>query len=146
MAMTAPLDFTPTLPTFDRPLPVYEAPRARTNRPASVRHHEPRPSSSINGLLAVVIGLGIVVVAVMFFGGGAAANGPLVPASADSQVSDSIEIYVVQPGDTLWAIAARVAPEGTDVRDVVDRLRVSAGTANLDVGQRIIIDHANLTG
>jgi hypothetical protein len=46
-------------------------------------------------------------------------------------------IYVVQPGDTLWAIAERLTPEGIDVRHTVDRLSDSAGGSFLQPGQRI---------
>ena len=48
--------------------------------------------------------------------------------------------YVVQPGDTLWSIAARLAPDD-DPRAVVDALRVLAnGTADLQVGDRLDLD------
>jgi hypothetical protein len=46
------------------------------------------------------------------------------------------EAYVVQPGDTLWDIAARVAP-GKDPRPVVDELADRAGSPVLQAGQRI---------
>lgn len=49
------------------------------------------------------------------------------------------EVYVVQPGDTLWTIAAAVAPD-RDPRPVVDRLREVNHTATLDVGDRLVID------
>jgi hypothetical protein len=45
-------------------------------------------------------------------------------------------VYVVQPGDTLWAIAARVAPDA-DRRDVVAQLADAAGGSELVPGQRI---------
>ncbi|MBT8240272.1 MAG: LysM peptidoglycan-binding domain-containing protein [Acidimicrobiales bacterium] len=78
------------------------------------------------------------------FGGGLAANSPVEPASADSVVTDAIEIYIVQPGDTLWGIASTITPAGGDVRDTVDYLSTAAGGADLEIGQRIIIDHAAL--
>jgi hypothetical protein len=46
------------------------------------------------------------------------------------------EVYVVQPGDTLWSIADQVAP-GADRRDVVGRLTDAAGGSALVPGQRI---------
>jgi nucleoid-associated protein YgaU len=46
------------------------------------------------------------------------------------------QVYVVQPGDTLWSIAARVAPDA-DRRDVVGRLADAAGGSELVPGQRI---------
>ena len=48
-------------------------------------------------------------------------------------------VYVVQPGDTLWAIAERFTPEGIDVRHTVDRLSDAAGGALLQPGQRIVL-------
>ncbi|HET9770886.1 MAG TPA: LysM peptidoglycan-binding domain-containing protein [Acidimicrobiia bacterium] len=50
-------------------------------------------------------------------------------------------VYVVQPGDTLWSIAERVAP-GADPRPVVDELRDRNGGTELEVGDRL--DVANL--
>jgi nucleoid-associated protein YgaU len=46
------------------------------------------------------------------------------------------EVYVVQPGDTLWSIADRVAPD-VDRRDVVSQLTDAAGGSDLVPGQRI---------
>lgn len=43
---------------------------------------------------------------------------------------------VVQPGDTLWSIAAAVAP-GSDVRVTVDRLIALNGAAAIVVGQQL---------
>jgi hypothetical protein len=45
-------------------------------------------------------------------------------------------VYVVQPGDTLWSIAERVAPDA-DRREVVSRLGDAAGGSDLVPGQRI---------
>ncbi|MHB1138746.1 MAG: LysM peptidoglycan-binding domain-containing protein [Microthrixaceae bacterium] len=54
--------------------------------------------------------------------------------------------YVVQPGDTLWAVAAQVAP-GADPADVVDRLVELNSTAGVELrsdaplrtGQRLVV-------
>ncbi|HEX6236135.1 MAG TPA: LysM domain-containing protein [Acidimicrobiales bacterium] len=48
------------------------------------------------------------------------------------------ETYVVQPGDTLWTIARRIAPD-SDPRPVVDALRSANGGAELGVGQELVL-------
>jgi hypothetical protein len=45
-------------------------------------------------------------------------------------------VVVVQPGDTLWAMARRLQPEG-DVRPLVDRLAEAHGRGPLQAGERI---------
>lgn len=50
-------------------------------------------------------------------------------------------VYVVQPGDTLWDIARALAP-GDDPRVLVSELAGTAGGAELEPGQRIVIDEA----
>lgn len=46
----------------------------------------------------------------------------------------------VQPGDTLWALATRLAP-GTDVRDVVAQIKDlnGLGTGTLQAGQQLLL-------
>jgi hypothetical protein len=47
--------------------------------------------------------------------------------------------YVVQPGDTLWSIARRMAPD-EDPRPIVGALRERYGDASLDAGDRLELD------
>jgi LysM repeat protein len=112
----------------------------QTSAPSGVQSSS-SSSPSINIWLAVATAAAIVA-AFVGLGGDAAANGPLQPASDQSAIVDTIEIYVVQPGDTLWSIATGVSVEGEDVRPIVDHLKSVAGGSALDVGQRIVIDHA----
>tara|TARA_B100002003_G_scaffold53367_1_gene48652 strand:+ start:4281 stop:4685 length:405 start_codon:yes stop_codon:yes gene_type:complete len=60
-----------------------------------------------------------------------------VPGGAPAGAAGEPVVYVVQPGDTLWAIAERLTPAGIDVRHTVDRLTIAAGGALLQPGQRI---------
>lgn len=144
MSMTATLDFFPdhrrgdSAPSTDFSDSIDSTGEARSTPPTLL----------INGLLAVVVGVVIVVVAIGF-GSGAAATGPDGPASADDgppavALEPTFEVYVVQPGDTLWAIAQRITPVGNDLRPTIDYLSSISGGAELDVGQRIMIDHSEL--
>jgi hypothetical protein len=45
---------------------------------------------------------------------------------------------VVQPGDTVWSIAAELAGEG-DVRPVVDAIVDANGSSALQAGERLVI-------
>jgi hypothetical protein len=83
-------------------------------------------------LLSLVLGLAAVGAATVL--GGAASEGapaPAAPASAP-------EVYVVQPGDTLWTIARSIQPEG-DVRSLVDRLAEAHGSGPLRPGERLAL-------
>jgi len=125
----------------------------RSPRPTTSRAVvSPRPVNgaqaergSINAAAAAALAL-VIIVAFVGLGGGAAATSPVEPVSENSAFVDSIEIYVVQPGDTLWAIATEVALPGEDIRPLVDALKERAGGSALDVGQRIVIDHSTLRG
>ena len=102
--------------------------------------NDERSPLAINGLFAVVIAL-VIIVTLVVTGGDAAADSP---APVGEPSIDAIEVYIVQPGDTLWAIASERAQPGDDVQSLVAVLGESAGSASLEVGQRIVIDHMEL--
>ena len=54
--------------------------------------------------------------------------------------SSATRFVTVQPGQTLWQIALRVAP-ADDPRDTVDRIRSlnGLGTTAVQVGQRLVV-------
>jgi Tfp pilus assembly protein FimV len=63
------------------------------------------------------------------------------PASAGRAVRQAtVRHYVVRPGDTLWAIAARIAGPRADPRAVLDSLvRANHVGGTLAVGTRLVI-------
>ena len=67
----------------------------------------------------------------------APASVPAAPAAVATAPAGGV--WVVQPGDSLWSIAAAVAP-GADLRPVVDELAQRTGGGNLQPGQRIPLD------
>jgi LysM repeat protein len=93
--------------------------------------------------LALVALVSVLAVAGLLLSAGTSGQGPVsgpaatvaVPAATDG----SAAVHVVQPGDTLWSIAAAVAP-GSDPRPIVDELARRSGGAGLQPGQRIAIE------
>ena len=84
-------------------------------------------------LVAVVVLTLLATAAVARLAGGApsAAGGPSTPAGPASTL-------VVQPGDTLWSIAADVAPDA-DVRITVDQLIELNGASPIVPGQELVL-------
>jgi len=54
-------------------------------------------------------------------------------AGASRPTPHPVHVYVVEPGDTLWSIATRVAGPGADPRPVVDGLIAANHLAGPDV-------------
>ncbi len=87
----------------------------------------------------VALGLGVVGVTAQAgeaLGGGTPAASERDPAVSASRVDGGLQV-VVRSGDSLWSIAARLAP-GEDPRPVVDALSKSRGGAPLVPGERIV--------
>ncbi len=61
-----------------------------------------------------------------------------VPGGSIVEAAGNPVVYVVQPGDTLWEIADKFNPKGTDIRHTVDRLAKVTGGSQLQPGQRIV--------
>jgi nucleoid-associated protein YgaU len=57
--------------------------------------------------------------------------------SANSSAANAPRFVIAQHGDTLWAIARRVAPEG-NIAELVEQLVVLNGDA-IQVGQQVRI-------
>jgi Tfp pilus assembly protein FimV len=62
-------------------------------------------------------------------------DSPAEPIGAEPITGD---VYIVQPGDTLWSIAQRIAP-GEDPRPVVAALRERNGDVELTPGDRLVV-------
>lgn len=81
-------------------------------------------------VLVVLVALALLLVA--GFAAGRASRSHAAPAT--------LPTAVVQPGDTLWSIAARVAPQ-RDTRVVVSQIRAAnhLSSASVQVGQRLVL-------
>jgi hypothetical protein len=65
-------------------------------------------------------------------------SGPLAALGAGPTALASEHVVVAQPGDTVWAIARRIQPQG-DVRPLVDELTQQLHGAALQVGERLTV-------
>jgi hypothetical protein len=126
--------FQPTSPAL-RLLP---APSAR--RTAVRRRISQAPVYRRRRALALAAVATLVVVLVLLAGAISArlAGGghPSSAVGAPSRIAS--QEWVVQPGDTLWSIAAELAPDA-DPRAVVDRLIDANGGAPIQVGQHLVL-------
>jgi hypothetical protein len=126
-----------------RPFEVAAAARPASRRPG------PRPTAAQFRRRRAAASL----VAVVLLGGGLAIGVPgdvpltpsgRAPAAGSSSVSVGRAVpvarasYVVRPGDTLWAIARVLQPNG-DVRPLVQRLVAERGGAPLRAGERLVL-------
>ncbi len=119
--------------------------RIRPGRPASRPYVAPASVPAAAGVRLTVRGRRVVAavcaialmaaVFVTVIAVRAALTRPLVPASAPTAVT-------VHPGDTLWSIAERIAPQ-SDPRDVIAALRESnhLPSSTVRVGQHLHVPH-----
>ena len=129
--------------------PSPQQPGPRLVPPARPARHLPDRATRIRRRrLAALVAL-VVVVALTIVGAraltsltsaGATGPEPVGPARTEARPAPVAGAeYVVRPGDTLWTIAAEIAPDD-DPRAVVDALREANGGAELQVGQRLDLD------
>ncbi len=119
-----------TTPRIEEPA---VTPTVRRVAPRSVARRGHRPSAATywrRRTVAVAIGLAALVMAGK--AGAALGGSPL----AVPERRPATTPYVVQPGDSLWSIAARLEP-GHDPRPVVDALAADRGGAPLVPGEVI---------
>lgn len=106
-----------------------------------VVHRQPRPRATRSKraiymrrrAIAAALGLGIVLTAA--HAGVALGGSTTTPGRSPHP---HIERIVVQPGDTLWSIAQRIAP-GSDPRKWVDYFAAQLGTSDLQAGRQITL-------
>ena len=106
-----------------RPARPGPSPRPRVARPHPPGTYARRRVAAVVLVVALVVAVRLLL--------GALGGGPL---TAPEPISS--RVVVVQPGDTLWAIARRLDPGG-DVRVTVQRLAAAHGGSVLQVGERI---------
>lgn len=148
-----PVARTPA-PAPGRPGPVRHARAARpvgcpSSRTPAARHGRERPPSvplvapvrsthlTARGRLAAVLMLALLLLAAFSLGRTVAEG------STAAAAPPRLEEVVVQPGDTLWAVAQRIAP-GQDPRPVVDQIRRlnQLPSAQLQAGQQLLLPAA----
>lgn len=128
MTTTWPGDATPVGPAA-RPRAV----RTPHARPVAPRRRRAAAVYRRRRLAVVGLALGGVVMAAQAAGG--AHGGPTLAAPGRPP---AVVTYVVQPGDTLWGVAERIAP-GEDPRPTVDALVRARRGAPLVPGETIVL-------
>lgn len=121
---------TLTAPRTARPA---ARPSARPARPAAAPTAV-RPRLTRRGRLAILLVLAVLLFTAFSLGRAASqASSEPVPTAQLAQTT-------VQPGDTLWAVARRIAPQH-DPREVVHQIRElnDLGTSQLQAGQQLLL-------
>jgi hypothetical protein len=95
-----------------------------------------RPSGGVR--FVVLVGLMVVMAMAWSIAGWVAGPGSGIDPVGAGTTPEAQTIVVVQPGDTLWSIAAELEPDG-DLRATVDRLADRNGGSTLTVGQRLVV-------
>lgn len=105
--------------------------RLVVSSPTTVRRATPASTYLRRRVIAVMVGLGVI-------GGVVQAGGALAGSSPSGRPARPAEpiVHIVQPGESLWSIAAEVAPN-RDPREVVDALADARGTTQVEVGEAI---------
>ena len=127
-ARVVPLRLVPDYPEYEeRLVVVHRQPRPRATRSKRAVYMRRR-------LIAASLGLGIVLTAAH---AGVALGGPTTTPGRSPH--PRIVSVVVQPGDTLWSIAERIAPSSNTAR-IVDKWAEKLGTSDVRAGQGLNLD------
>jgi hypothetical protein len=133
----APVEAPLAEPRPTRPTRPTRPARALPDRATRLRRR--RLAALVAAVMVAVVLAGAVQLVAPLLGSSGGQADP--PGSASGSAPVEGEVYVVQPGDTLWTIAERVAP-GDDPRPIVAELRERSGNSELQVGEEL--DVANL--
>lgn len=118
------------------PLAVRARPAPRRVSPAVARRRRLGIATLVAGAALLMMAGSLVLQAVRTGGG------PLTtPGAAPGIHLASDQVWVVQPGDTVWSIAQTADP-GADVRPLVDRITAELRGQPLYPGERILIPRA----
>jgi hypothetical protein len=123
------------------PLRVLEGGRAPSRLAQRARYRRRRLVVAAVVLAMVVLSVLAAAAAARIAGGEPlSAAGPSPTSAAATRAAEvaAPATAVVQPGDTLWTIAAAVAPD-VDVRITVDQLVALNGSAPIVVGQELVL-------
>lgn len=103
----------------------------------STAHATAAPSLRLTRRGRLVVFLGGLALALSAF----LAWGPSVVATSEQGEPTPVRVVTVQPGDTLWEIAARANPGGNvgDTVDEIAELNALSSTGDLDVGQHLSV-------
>jgi len=122
-------------------LRVLEGGRAPSRLARQAVYRRRRLVAAVLTAVVVVAFVFLAIAAVARLAGGApSAAGGLPPTSAAASSAAGVDArtVVVQPGDTLWTIAAGVAPDA-DVRITVDQLIALNGASPIVSGQELVL-------
>jgi hypothetical protein len=109
----------------------------------TIRCRPPVPATTYRRRRVAAAVLGVTLVLVVAQAGSALGDSPLAvperrPAVSSAGSESGLTSYVVEPGDSLWSIAERLAP-GEDPRPIVDALVAARGGAALVPGETIVL-------
>lgn len=112
--------------------------RARVGRPARQPGRPAGAAATRRCRVAGAVAALLAACAVWAQAGGAVrpGNGPLAVPGAGPSRAVAARVWVVQPGETVWAIARQLQPMG-DVRPLVDEIDSQLHHRPLQIGQRI---------
>lgn len=126
----------PTAVSFPRPRSGRPDDRERPGRPDRGVYRRRRAVALLALVTVAVLAAVSVRLALAGSGGGALTTSGSAGAAVAGPVAG--QIYVVQPGDSLWSIVQRIGHHG-DPRPVVDKLALELNGAPLLPGQRLRI-------